>query len=77
MVICPLVLCDGYEGLRLADGGEGGFHSEHPVLAQGRLDGLRVGALGQQELSVVLPVHGLAFRLFFVLCVDLHNTEVR
>ena len=66
---------DGDELLTLADGGKGRLDGEHAVLAQGRLDGLRVRALGQQELTVVLPVHGLRVGLLLVLGVDLRNKD--
>jgi hypothetical protein len=61
-----LVLGDG-------QGGQRRLHRQHTVLAQGALDVLGVGALGQQELAVVLPVHALAVRLLLVLGVNLQK----
>lgn len=55
--------------------GQGRLHGEDAVFAQGGLDGLGVGALGQEELAVVLAVHRLAVRLLLVLGVDLQQNE--
>lgn len=53
---------------------QGSVHRQHSVLAERRLDQLRVAPLRQQELPVVLPVHGLGVGLFLVLGVDLKNS---
>lgn len=64
MRACSLVLGD-------CERGQWRLHRQDAVLAQGALDVLGVGALGQQELAVVLPVHTLAVRLLLVLRVNL------
>lgn len=46
------------------------LHGEHAVSGQGRLDGLGVGALWQQEFPIVFSVHGLCVRLLLVLGMD-------
>lgn len=51
--------------------GQWGFHGQDSVAGQGRLDGLRVCALGQKELTVVLSVHRLCVRFLLVLGVNL------
>ena len=51
--------------------GKWGLDGEDPVFGEGGLDALRVGALGQEELPVVLLVHGLTLALLLVLSVDL------
>lgn len=59
--------------LPVGDGklGQRRLHSKDSVTGQGRLDGLGVGAFGQQELPVVLSVYRLCVGLLFVLGVDL------
>ena len=50
-------------------------HRQDAVLTERGLDQLRVAPLRQQELPVVLPVHGLGVGLFLVLGVDLKCFE--
>lgn len=59
----------GGEGLRW----QGSVHRQDTVLAEGRLDQLRIATLRQQELPVVLPVDGLGIGLFLVLGMDLRD----
>lgn len=66
-----LVVRDGDELLALAEGREGRLDGQDAVFAEGRLDGLGIRALRQQELTVVLPVDGLCVGLLLVLGVDL------
>jgi len=72
---CLLLVADGDQFLRGAEAQsrQRGLHRQDAVLAQRRLDGLRVGSLRQEELAVVFPVHRLAFCLLFVLSVDLKH----
>jgi hypothetical protein len=65
-----LVVRDGDELLALAEGREGCLDGQNSVFAQGRLDGLRIRALRQQELAVVFPVDGLCVGLLLMLGVD-------
>lgn len=50
---------------------QGRLHGEHAVPRQRRLYGFGVRALRQQELTIVLSVHGLCVGLLFVFRVNL------
>ena len=66
-----LLVGDGDVAAASLHGRQGRLHGEDAVLGEGRLDHLRVGALRQQELPVVLAVDAPAIRLLLVLGVDL------
>ena len=61
---------DGDELLALAESWQRCLYSQDTVFAEGRLDGLGIRALWQQEFTVVLPVDGLCVCLLLVLGVD-------
>lgn len=65
------MLLNGYLSVRDRELRQGGFHGEDSVSGEGRLDGLRVGAFGQQEFSVVLSVYRFGVGFLLVLGVDL------
>lgn len=70
--ISQSVLCDGDDLLLVpSDGRQGSFHRQDAVFGEGGLDELGVGALGEQELSVVLAIDGAVVGLLLVLGVDL------
>lgn len=68
-----LLLVDGDVALLVGclEGGQWGLYCEHAILGELRLDLLRVGALGQKELPVVLPIHRPVLGLFLVFGVHL------
>lgn len=72
--ISQSVLCDGDDLLFVPSyGRQGSFHRQDAVFGERGLDELGVGALGKQELSVVLAVDGAVVRLLLVLGVDLEG----
>jgi hypothetical protein len=72
-----LVLGDGDASLAGAERWKRRLHCQDSVLAEGALDVFRVGALGQEELTVVLAVHALAVRLLLVLGVHLKSNGTK
>lgn len=66
------LVLNGNQFFARCNGGQGSLDRQHAVFAQGGLDELRIGALGQQEFTVVFPVDGFGFCFLLVLGMDLY-----